>query len=109
MRIAAVFLLSLISSTAGFGETPFKGTVTDSSGAAISGAMVLVHWDSAGSTVGLTTNIGIKKDLIIKTDEKGSFTADLPWGFYDVFFSAMAFTPTCRKIRVGLHPGKDLT
>ncbi len=88
-----VVVLSLISCMAGFGDTPFTGTVTDSAGASISGAMVLVHWDPAGSRVGLTTNIGIKDDLIIKTDEKGTFAAELPSGFYDVFFSAMAFTP----------------
>jgi hypothetical protein len=74
--------------------------VTDSSGGAIRGAMVLVHWDSAGSTVGLNSSVGIKQDLILTTDARGSVSADLPPGFYDVFFSAMAFTPVCQKIRV---------
>jgi hypothetical protein len=83
--------------------------VTDSSGGAISSAMVLVHWDSAGSTVRLSTNIGIKNDSIIKTDKNGGFAAELRLGFCDVFSSATAFTPTCRKIRVGLHPEEKLT
>lgn len=109
MRIVLLTVLSVASSTTGFGGTPFTGTVADMSGGAISGAMVLFHWDSAGSAVGLTTNIGIKNDLIIKTDEKGSFMAELPSGFYDVFFSATGFTPACRKIRIGLHSGEKLT
>jgi hypothetical protein len=87
-------VLALASSTTSIGETLFKGTVTDNAGAPISGATILVHWDSAGSTVGLVTNVGIKKDLIIKTNEQGGFAADLPSGFYDVFVSAMAFTPS---------------
>src|SRR5438067_746148 len=81
MRIAALVMLSLVSSTIGFSGTPFKGTVTDVSGGAIPGAMLLVHWDSAGSTVGLTSNVGIEKDLIVKADENGGFTAELPPGF----------------------------
>jgi len=74
--------------------------VADSSGAGISGATILIHWDPAGSEVGLASNVGIKQDLVVKTDRDGKFAADLPPGFYDVFVSSMAFTPACRKLRL---------
>jgi hypothetical protein len=99
MKVIALVVLAIALSTSIFGET-LKGTVTDNAGAPISDAMILVHWDSAGSTVGLVTNVGIKKDLTIKADHHGSFAADLPAGFYDVFVSAMAFTPASRKVRI---------
>jgi hypothetical protein len=100
MRITVYMVLSVALATLAFGEARFSGAVTDESGGAISGAMILLHWDSAGSTVGLDSNVGIKKDLVLTTDEKGGFSAELPPGFYDLFVSAMAFTPTCRKIRL---------
>lgn len=46
-------------------------------------------------------NIGIKQDLMLRTDERGAFTTPLPPGFYDVFVSSPAFSPACRKIRIG--------
>jgi hypothetical protein len=93
-------LLAVGLAAVAFGDTQFKGTVTDENGGAISGAMILIHWDPAGSAVGLESNVGIKKDLVLTTDEKGRFTAELPSGFYDLFVSATAFTPACRKIRL---------
>ncbi len=84
------------------GET-LTGAVNDSSKTPISGAMVLIHWDRAGSTVGLKTNIGIKADLSIGTKDDGTFTADLPPGFYDIFVAAPAFTPTSLKIRMKVN------
>ena len=41
-----------------------KGVVTDSEGAAISGARVVMHWDSSGAAVGLKSNVGSKSDLV---------------------------------------------
>ena len=109
MRIAGLVVLSLVLSPVVFGNALLKGTITDATGAGISAATILFHWDSAGSTVGLTSNVGIKQDLIIKADDKGTFAVDLPPGFYDVFVSAMAFTPVCRKIRIGRTPTQELT
>jgi hypothetical protein len=77
-----------------------SAALTDECGAAISGAMLLFHCDPAGSEVGLKSNVGIKKDLVLTTDQKGNFVAELPPGFYDLFVSAMGFTPSCRKIRM---------
>jgi hypothetical protein len=38
------------------------------------------------------------------TDGNGSFSVELPSGFYDVFVSAMAFSPDCRKLRIQQVP-----
>ena len=78
----------------------FKGTVTDSEGAAIRHARVYVHWDDSGAGVRLRSNLGIRQDLSVETNQRGEFTVELPAGFYDVFVSANAFTPQCRKLRV---------
>jgi hypothetical protein len=83
-----------------------KGVVKDPEGAVISGAMVLIHWDSAGSAVGLKSNVGITADRTVRTKDDGTFSIDLPPGFYDVFVAASAFTPACRKLR--LKPGKGI-
>ena len=63
-------------------------------------ARVLVHWDPSGSAVGLRNNIGIKQDAIVLTDACGHYSANVPPGFYDLFVSAIAFTPTATKVRV---------
>lgn len=85
-------------------QSKLSGTVTDSEGAAIPNAVVIFHWDSAGSTVGLKTNVGVKQDVVVRTDENGSFAIELPPGFYDVFASAVAFSPDRRKVRVKQDP-----
>jgi hypothetical protein len=78
-------------------QTHLSGMVRDSEGAVISGAHIFIHWDPSGSEVGLTTN---KQDLTVTTDDNGSFSAELPPGFYDVLVTATAFSPDCRKIRL---------
>ncbi len=100
MRKTINIVLLVGLATVAFGQARFSGTVTDENGGAIPGAFVLLHWDSAGSTVGLNSNVGMKTDLVLATDEKGRFVAEVPPGFYDLFVSAMAFTPMCRKIRL---------
>jgi hypothetical protein len=76
------------------------GTLKDDSGGAIGGARILVHWDRSGADVGLSSNVGLPNDLTIQSDRTGRFEAELPSGFYDVFISATAFSPECRKIRL---------
>jgi hypothetical protein len=95
---SVIFAFSVVSAVAQ--ERTLKGVITDSEGAVISNARVIVHWDPAGSRVGLTTNIGIKEDREATTDQNGGFQMRLPWGFYDVFVSSMAFSPNFQKIRV---------
>jgi len=76
----AVLLLCVSFGAAAQRQSEITGEIVDSEGAAIANARVLVHWDSAGST--------------------GRYSAVVPAGFYDVFVSAMAFTPTAAKVRV---------
>jgi hypothetical protein len=98
--ITGAILLLCASFVAGESQSIITGRIVDSEGAAIAGARVLVHWDSAGSTVGLSDNIGIQQDLEVTTDTSGTYSAKVPAGFYDVFVSATAFTPTAAKVRV---------
>ncbi|HEY0701990.1 MAG TPA: carboxypeptidase-like regulatory domain-containing protein [Candidatus Acidoferrales bacterium] len=84
-----------------------QGAVTDSSGAALTDAQLIVHWDSSGSKTGLASNVGIPEDRFLKTDTHGNFYAEIPPGFYDVLVAAPGFTPDCRKIR--LKPGENQT
>ena len=79
--------------------TTVSGRVVDSEGAAIKGARVLIHWDPSGSQVGVADNVGIKDDMSVLTKEDGSFSLDVPPGFYDVFVSALTFSPECTKVR----------
>jgi|ERR1051326_1620751 hypothetical protein len=81
-------------------QSAVTGQVTDSEGAVIGNARVLVHWDSSGSTVRLKDNIGIKEDISVITDGSGHYSAAVPPGFYDVFVSATGFTPMATKVRV---------
>ena len=81
-------------------QSAITGQITDSEGAVIANARVLIHWDSSGSTVGLTENIGTKQDVIVVADTNGEYSATVPSGFYDVFVSATAFTPTAAKVVV---------
>jgi hypothetical protein len=80
------------------------GTVTDDSGGAIADAQILVRWDKSGAAVGLSTNVGLPNDLSLRSNKEGQFDAELPPCFYDVFISATAFSPECRKVRV--KPGQ---
>jgi hypothetical protein len=67
-----------------------KGVVTDSvEGVPIYNAYVLVH-KSFGS-------IG---DLRIPVTRDGHFSADLTAGFYDVFVTAIGFSPRCSKLKL---------
>lgn len=101
-RILTGALLMVCVSLIAAGQTQsgITGEIVDSEGAAVRNARVLLHWDSAGSTVGLSDNIGTPHDVIVMTDSKGEYSAEVPAGFYDVFVSKMAFTPTASKVRV---------
>lgn len=97
MKIYVLLALTCVSM---FAESALKGTVTDSSGGPVAGAAVFVRWDSSGSTVGLKSNVGIRQDVAVRTGNDGDFSVSLPPGFYDVFVSARAYTPVCRKVRM---------
>jgi hypothetical protein len=57
MKTVTLVAAMLVAFGMAFGDALFKGEVTDISGAAIGGAMIMIHWDSAGITVGLATNV----------------------------------------------------
>ncbi len=99
MNIVRLGLLICFLAPPAAGET-LRGIVSDIAGAPIAGALVFVRWDQSGSTRGIG-NVGIKQDLMMKTGERGAFTTQLAPGFYDVFVSSPAFSPACRKIRIG--------
>jgi hypothetical protein len=105
--LACILTLISISSLAAAPQSVITGRVTDSEGAAIAKARLLVHWDSAGGKVGLTDNTGITEDISVLTDANGDYSVSVPAGFYDVFISAMAFTPNAAKVRV--KQGKPTT
>lgn len=72
------------------------GRVTDSEGATISGAHVLVHPDFAG-----TWYKDDRKDAALVTNSAGEFRIALPSGFWDVCVMADAFAPRCQKVNIG--------
>jgi hypothetical protein len=82
------------------GKVLVQGVVTDSAGALLTNAQLVVHWDASGVQAGLKTNVGIPEDRFLKTDTHGAFYAEIPPGFYDVFVTAPGFSPDCRKIRL---------
>ena len=92
-----VTVLLLLARLSADPQSTLTGQVTDSEGAVIANARVLLHWDSSGSAVG---HLGFKQDVIVATDASGHYSADVPAGFYDVFVSAPAFTPIAAKVIV---------
>jgi Carboxypeptidase regulatory-like domain len=102
LLLASLLLCDVTSASA----ATLAGTVRDSEGAVIAKAHIVIHWDSSGANY-LKDNIGIKEDIIATTDSNGGFSVDLPAGFYDVFVSAISFSPHCDKIRLkGKEPKK---
>ena len=100
MKLLLLATLLVASMGAVAQKASIAGRITDSSGAAIGNARVLVHWDPAGSTVGLKDNVGVRTDVSVKTDANGDYSIIVPPGFYDVFVSSSAFTPVAAKVRV---------
>lgn len=96
-----ITLVMILVCTPAFGQqSTLTGTISDSEGAAISRALIIIHWDSSGSETGLRTNVGTKEDTKVTTDRGGQFSIKLPPGFYDVFVTSPSFSPDCRKIRI---------
>lgn len=113
LKAAVAFIIVLLTVPTALSSAQavsmISGTVTDSEGAVISKAMILVHWDPSGSQVGLKDNIGVKEDLKTTTDAVGRFSISVPPGFYDLFVSSMAFSPACRKVRVKADKPQEIT
>jgi len=108
LAAAILILLACVSFASGAPpQSGIDGKVADPLGAAIANARILIHWDPAGSKVGLFDNVGVDHDVSVSTDEYGRYSINVPAGFYDVYVSAMAFTPTAVKVR--LKVGKRST
>ena len=97
-RLIGAFVLAFLclARLSAVPQSAITGQITDSEGAVIANAWVLVHWDSSSSA----DNVGIKQDVIVATDASGHYLANVPAGFYDVFISAPAFTPIAAKVIV---------
>jgi hypothetical protein len=102
MQVATIVLLLSSLALPALSQTNpgITGTVRDSMGAVIANAKVFIHWDPAGSSVGLSDNVGIPSNLTVTTDAKGEYSAQVPPGFYDVFVASTAFSPVAGKVRV---------
>lgn len=101
-----LFCLFAFPASADFAKAKLNVVITDPNGGAIQ-SRVILHWDQSGSRVGLESNVGLPEDLSAETSKEGEFSSEVPPGFYDVFVSAMSFSPDCRKIR--LKPGEGAT
>ncbi len=108
MRKFLLFTVAVMAPAVASGGM-LKVAVKDSSDTPLSGAMILIHWDRAGNSAGLGTNIGTAADLSMGTKEDGTVAADLPPGFYDIFVAATAFTPTCLKIRMKVGEAQEIS
>ena len=93
--IVVPFVLLCISTLPADPQTGIMGRVTDSEGAVIAKARVLIHWDSSSRK-----SYGSTQDVSVLTDSSGMYSVMVPAGFYDVFVSAPAFTPIAAKVIV---------
>jgi hypothetical protein len=100
-RIVIAVALVFISGISAESQSAVRGRVTDSEGAVIAKARVLLHWDS--SSPGSDTKKSMIQDVSVATDNKGEYAAAVPAGFYDVFVSAPFFTPVAAKVIVKEH------
>jgi hypothetical protein len=85
--------VALTASVLATSSLVLHGDITDSEGAVIRGAHVLLQADKAGGLGAANT------DLITTSDAMGRFEAGVGSGFfYDVCVMADAFIPQCRKV-----------
>lgn len=93
-------ITSLVSAGPEAPKSNVRFLVTDNEGGAIQDAKIFLHWDPSGNMLGLTKDFNTELNLPPATDNKGTSNTNLEPGFYDVFVTAAAFTPSCKKIRV---------
>jgi len=80
-------------------EAGISGTVADPSGAAIPDAYIVIHQDWDATAAALAPSERQKQeDVVLHSDQAGTYHVSLPAGFYDVFVAASNFAPTCRKL-----------
>lgn len=96
--IGCILTLMCISALSAKSDPTITGQVTDSEGAVIAKARVLIHRDPSSDRSAVTK--GSTQDVSVLTDDSGTYSAPVPAGFYDVFVSAPAFTPIATKVIV---------
>ncbi len=97
-RILVLLVIFCTVSTRSYGSQPgvLKGTVTDPSGAVMSGVLVrLVHWKP-----GDNRRFQIIDNAVSYTDDHGSFSFTLEPKVYDIFVSYPPFSPVAMKVLV---------
>ena len=104
-RLIVAYVLTFMSLRLLAAEPHFAITrrVTDSEGAAIAKARLLIHSDSSGDQVSRRPTgdasqdaevlTKTAEDVSVLTDANGSYSVNVTPGFYDVFVSAPMFTP----------------
>ena len=101
LRFLSIVSVAFVLSVAAFAHAEngtVKGRVVDATDYGIANARLFFHRDPTGSVP--SANVGAKQDGEVATDKDGNFEMSLPRGIYDVFVSAPAFSPYCKKIRV---------
>jgi len=98
-RYLSIALAALSLSLSNASAPSVTGTVVDSEGAAVAKAQIVIRADSSGRREAVKGG-----DLILETDAKGHFSANLSPGFYDVCVMADAFSPSCQKLLIGTAP-----
>ncbi len=101
--LSLLLLLLAIASPRGDEPAQFgqlSGVVTDSEGAVVVRAIILVHWAREGSDTPRGVKVGLTEDRRILTDKAGQFSTELQAGFYDVAVFATGFTPQAFKVRL---------
>jgi len=73
--------------------------ITDSEGAAIGKARVLLHWDSIGSLGDLKTNMGIREDRAAIIDKNGHFEYGCPGIFMTCWSQRACFRRAARRFK----------
>lgn len=92
MTVLLLFISTLLLNAV---TSSLTGTVIDTEGAAMGKAHIFIRVDSAGRKAAVQSG-----DLMLETDERGRFFANLAPGFYDVCIMADAFSPYCQKVLV---------
>ena len=95
LSLIALSVFLIVTSATAQSTANLVGKVTDTVGAMIPRALVVVHPDMAG----LPPN-DKRETKTLFTDAKGTFALNVKPGLYDVCVMISAFTPECRKLNV---------
>src|SRR5258708_21368230 len=96
--IGCILTLMCISALSAKSVPTITGQVTDSEGAVIAKARVLIHRDPSSDRSAVPK--GSTQDVSVLTDASGAYSAPVPAGVYPVSVSAPAFTPIATKVIV---------